>query len=229
MKNILSISGIVLMVIVSGCGEVSSIDPTPPVGNAPNPSLPQTQQDQVNALVVSENQYREGLGGTALTNGLSCTLQTFTNGSYINSTNIVGNSQSPVLTGLKTIATFLLTEAFNQPNTLVSANLNVLPVALQEDPVYQNNILLTCTGQIVVTATDYYDFDILSDDGSVVYIDGAELIDNDGVHSARDVSGTKYLRLGVHSFTLKFFQGNGSQALVFSENGSVMNSMYFYH
>lgn len=179
---------------------------------------------QVNSILAAENVYREGLGQTALSAGLSCTLYTVTGGDRIQSS-ISGHN---TLTGITQVATFLLKKEFNQPESSVNDGMNVLPPALRS--VYQNLYLLRCQGQIVVTQTGYVSFETLTDDGSVLYVDGVKIVDNDNNHGIADVSGTRYLRLGVHSFRLDYAQtGSGNQALIVKANGTVLDSMFFAH
>lgn len=246
MKNLILV---LILLAFTGCGGWSSVERVPTPGptvtvNVPVPGptvtatpdpLPTLTPDQVEAATIqsltdSENAYREGLGQTALTGGLSCTLYTITGGQYINSTSITGASQSPVLTGVSQVATFLLNTAVNQPDGPASDGLNVLPAALKANPAYQNLIKLICQGDLVVTTTGYYNFDIVSDDGSVVYVDGGRLIDNDGNHGATEKQGSKYLREGVHQFRFDFAQtGAGNQALVIKANGVLILPQYFLH
>lgn len=81
--------------------------------------------------------------------------------------------------------------------------------------------LLRCQGSLIVTKTDYYQFNLNSDDGSVLYLDGSKLVDNDNNHGPTLVSGTKMLRRGVHTFRLDYAQtGGGSQALELTAGSS---------
>jgi len=56
-----------------------------------------------------------------------------------------------------------------------------------------------------------YGFSLTSDDGSNLYIDGELVVDNDGVHSTRERSGTVRLSRGVHDIRVSYFQGPGSE------------------
>lgn len=189
-------------------------------------NVSETEQDNILSVVADENEYRLGLGQTQLSNGLSCTLYTVTGGSYIQN----DATHTPTLTGVVQVATFLFADVINQLSSPVSDTLNLLPVALRANPRYTNLIKLVCQGQIVVTHTGYYNFTLTSDDGSVLYLDGSRLVDNDDNHSSTTVNGTKYLRRGVHAFRLDFAQtGGGSQALVLTANGDLIPGTYLYH
>lgn len=52
-----------------------------------------------------------------------------------------------------------------------------------------------------------YGFNLLSDDGSKLFIDGKLVIDNDGVHSPAKKSGTVSLAAGPHAIEVQYFQG----------------------
>lgn len=62
-------------------------------------------------------------------------------------------------------------------------------------------------GAFVAPAPGEYRFRLTSDDGSKLFIDGQQVIDNDGVHGASDVEGTAQLDEGVHSIEVQYFQG----------------------
>src|SRR4051812_41372656 len=95
---------IILMCLMTACGKGDKGEPGPTV-YVTAPAEPVEGQAEIDALVAEENDYRLGLGQTALSSGLSCTLYTITGGTYINATNINGASQSPVLTGVVQVAT----------------------------------------------------------------------------------------------------------------------------
>lgn len=205
--------------LLTGCGQ-GDRGPAGPPGATVTASVPTDIQN----LVDDENAYRLGLGQTELSSGLSCTLYTVTGGQFIQN----DATHTPTLTGVTQVATFLYSSSFNQLNAPISDGLNVLPAALR--PVYQNLFLLRCQGQVVIQNTDYYQFDLASDDGSVLYLDGARTIDNDGNHGINDVTGQKYLRRGVHTFRLDFAQtGAGNQALILKANGALIPGSVWYH
>ncbi len=58
-----------------------------------------------------------------------------------------------------------------------------------------------------------YKFYVTSDDGSVLWIDGKKVVDNDGTHGAREMSGEIPLQAGLHTFRLGYFQTVTSLAL----------------
>ena len=48
---------------------------------------------------------------------------------------------------------------------------------------------------------------MISDDGSILYVDGKKVVRNDGLHPTRRVDGSVKLTEGVHSLRLSYFQG----------------------
>jgi hexosaminidase len=69
------------------------------------------------------------------------------------------------------------------------------------------------TGYINVPETGVYSFYLNSDDGSVLRIAGRVVVDNDGLHSAREKAGQVALEKGPHIFSLDFIDGGGGSAL----------------
>jgi outer membrane protein OmpA-like peptidoglycan-associated protein len=63
------------------------------------------------------------------------------------------------------------------------------------------------TGRFFVEAPGEYQWQLQSDDGSRLWIDGKEVIDNDGVHGFRAEQGKTQLGEGPHDIKLWYFQG----------------------
>jgi hexosaminidase len=68
-------------------------------------------------------------------------------------------------------------------------------------------------GFLNVPADSYYRFAVESDDGSVLQIDDEVVVDNDGNHPSRIVTGHIPLRHGLHRFKLEYFQAEGGATL----------------
>lgn len=58
-----------------------------------------------------------------------------------------------------------------------------------------------------ITKAGTYKFKTISDDGSILSVDGKVVVDNDGKHSARPAESTVELTAGTHKVNLKYFQG----------------------
>ncbi|QHT69190.1 T9SS type A sorting domain-containing protein [Rhodocytophaga rosea] len=69
------------------------------------------------------------------------------------------------------------------------------------------------TGYIQVPADGEYTFYTISDDGSQFFIGNTLVVDNDGLHSREERSGTIGLKAGKHAFSLNYFQNIGGQVL----------------
>lgn len=61
-------------------------------------------------------------------------------------------------------------------------------------------------GYIQIPDDGQYTFYTTSDDGSMLYIDGRLIVDNDGLHSLTEKSGVIGLRAGWHKISVGFFQ-----------------------
>lgn len=205
-------------------------DPAPTVTVTPSPA-PLSTQDQINALVASENAYRESLGETSLAPGLSCQVVLVSGGQWLSSSSPGYNSSQGVLTTTGTTYTFNSNDGggFNQGNANGNVAFTTLPPAIQ--PLFENqNFRIICSGEVVVITTDYYSFTLSSDDGSILTIDGTQVINNDGNHSIVTKTGSKELRQGVHTFSLQYAQsGSGQFALVLNADGSAIDPSVWYH
>ncbi len=72
---------------------------------------------------------------------------------------------------------------------------------------------LVFDGYLQVPADGIYRFATRSDDGSVLWIDGEKVVDNDGPHSMQRIDGLVPLARGRHRFRLAYFNGGGSAGL----------------
>lgn len=72
---------------------------------------------------------------------------------------------------------------------------------------------LVYSGVIRVPQDGVYSFFLTADDGAVLKIASQTVVDNDGLHSAKEKSGQVALQKGMHFFELKFIEGGGGYAL----------------
>jgi len=72
---------------------------------------------------------------------------------------------------------------------------------------------LRFTGFVQAPADGIYTFYVRSDDGGRLWIGETLVADNDGVHAARERSGTIGLAAGLHAVTVEFFEKTGDEAL----------------
>ena len=104
-------------------------------------------------------------------------------------------------------------ESLNATNSTVAASvdLNIAPSG--------ENFGLRFRGYVKVPEDGVYGFHVTSDDGSRLFIDGTQVVDNDGIHGARERSGFVALAAGLHPIELVFFQGRGGVDLTFEYDG----------
>jgi alpha-N-acetylglucosaminidase len=69
------------------------------------------------------------------------------------------------------------------------------------------------SGYLLIDNAGDYTFTTESDDGSMLYVDGACVVDNGGYHGATQKSGMKFLNRGYHSIEVRYFQSGGGLLL----------------
>lgn len=72
---------------------------------------------------------------------------------------------------------------------------------------------LKFNGYINVPQTAVYTFHFTCDDGGVLRIANRLVVDNDGLHSAKEKSGQVALSKGLHPFSIDFIEGGGGYTL----------------
>lgn len=72
---------------------------------------------------------------------------------------------------------------------------------------------LLFTGSIRIDAPGRYEFEIGSDDGSRLRINGQTVVDNDGLHGFRTRTGSVDLSAGTHALRVEFFERAGGERL----------------
>jgi mono/diheme cytochrome c family protein len=106
------------------------------------------------------------------------------------------------------------------PAVKPTATGSVDSVSLKELPVKNHNDYgVKFTGLIAIPRDGKYTFRLNSDDGSRLYIDDAEVINNDGLHSPEEKSGEVELRAGDHALAVTFSNWIGGDTLEFSWEG----------
>jgi hypothetical protein len=63
------------------------------------------------------------------------------------------------------------------------------------------------TGRFWIDKPGRYTFTLASDDGSKLYIDDKQVIDNDGGHAIEEQTGHVKLNAGIHRIRVSYFQG----------------------
>ena len=89
--------------------------------------------------------------------------------------------------------------------------------------VRDENFALKYDGYIKIPNDGLYTFYTTSDDGSVIFIDGKIIVNNDGRHAPIEKSGMAELKAGYHKIELWYFQSGGGMELSASIKGPDMS------
>lgn len=169
---------------------------------------------EAHRVANEENQRRSSLGQSPIIEGLTCSL--------FQLTPTPTSIQSAILT--PTAATFTYSGNFSQSGGDYSG---LIPESIRL--LYSQWYILRCTGYYIAETSDYQSFSLSSDDGSVLYLDGIKLIDNDGLHGCQQKTSMKYLQRGLHTFRLDYMHGvSGNMCLTLESNTSLINRELFY-
>lgn len=79
-------------------------------------------------------------------------------------------------------------------------------------------------GWMNIEVEDVYEFYGSSDDGMVVYVDGVEVLNNDGSHSQARAAGVIMLGKGLHEFEVRYMQDTGYATLQLGVQGGGVDS-----
>ena len=100
---------------------------------------------------------------------------------------------------------------------------------------YKENFALQGTGYLFLEKDDNVVFQLSSDDGSRLMVDGQEIINHDGPHGMAPKEAEIALRAGYHPIRFDYFQGGGGRGIVlkwarFGTVGfKVISEGSFYH
>jgi len=100
--------------------------------------------------------------------------------------------------------------AFNALSPVETGVLKTVSTGVYADKELYGVVL---EGYIKVPVTDLYHFYLSSDDGSMLYVDGEKLVDNNGLHGLEEVKGTKALAAGYHRIRIEYFEKSGGDEL----------------
>ena len=94
----------------------------------------------------------------------------------------------------------------------------------------KGNIGLILTGYIDVPEDDIYTFRLLSDDGSLLYLDGKLMLDNDGGHAPIEKNTQHAMCKGMHKIMVKYFDHNGGvlKMTVLDSKGNPLDTQNLY-
>ncbi len=69
-------------------------------------------------------------------------------------------------------------------------------------------------GSLHIEKRGTYEFQTTSDDGSRLFINGFPVVDNDGLHGRKTISGEMVLKKGLHKFEVQYFERSGQESLI---------------
>jgi hypothetical protein len=84
---------------------------------------------------------------------------------------------------------------------------------LSLDVEKKNNFGHVFKGMIYIEKRGTYEFQTTSDDGSRLFINGFPVVDNDGLHGRKTISGDIVLKKGLQKFEVQYFERGGQESL----------------
>jgi azurin len=89
---------------------------------------------------------------------------------------------------------------------------------------YKNQFAVVFTGKLKVPTNAEYTFDLTSDDGSRLYVDGQKVVEFDGLHPSSSIKqGKVKLKPGEHVVRVEYFQQDGGSELYVGWTGPNFN------
>ena len=86
--------------------------------------------------------------------------------------------------------------------------------------------LFDMKGYLTVGSDQTYNFSTTSDDGSAMFIDGIEVVNNDGLHGSQSAFGSQFLNSGRHTLDVVYYNwnagGGGSANLTADFGGGIV-------
>ena len=91
------------------------------------------------------------------------------------------------------------------------------------EQVREDGFAVKYSGMINIAEDGFYTFYSRSDDGSALFIDKVQVLDNDGSHGAEEAAGIIGLKAGWHHIMVIYFEDHGDQSLQVSYAGPNIN------
>ncbi len=89
----------------------------------------------------------------------------------------------------------------------------IYKISLSDIHPKEDNFAVTLDGFIKIEKDGAYTFYLNSDDGSKLFLNNNELINNDGLHGNKEVSATINLSAGKYPLRILYFESSGDQSL----------------
>lgn len=90
------------------------------------------------------------------------------------------------------------------------------------------NIAMVYKAKLIIPEGGKYKFYLSSDDGSLLYINGQMVVDNDGCHGMKEKSGSIELYKGVADVRLEYFNGEGKGWFELHWSGPGMHKQFIF-
>ena len=90
----------------------------------------------------------------------------------------------------------------------------------------RTNFQVIWRGSIIISQAGTYTFYTASDDGSMLFINGIPIVNNNYYQGISERSGSITLAAGIHDFALSFYQGTGGYGLTASIAGPGLSKQY---
>ncbi|HLO40135.1 MAG TPA: PA14 domain-containing protein [Phycisphaerales bacterium] len=87
------------------------------------------------------------------------------------------------------------------------------------DSGLSNGVSARFTGYLSIPQTGFYTLYTNSDEGSKLWIGNTLVVDNNGLHTMRERSGTIGLKAGLHAIKVDYFERTGEAGLIVSYDG----------
>lgn len=104
-------------------------------------------------------------------------------------------------------------------NTLQALSSGTLPDISLAPATAADNFTMRFNASLQIETAGTYIFHLTSDDGSLLFINGEMVVDNDGLHAVKEESGSSVLAAGVHGVEVSFLERTGLQTLVAEVTG----------
>jgi len=82
-----------------------------------------------------------------------------------------------------------------------------------------NNVVGRWTGSVVISTPGTYTFFLRSNDGAILYMNGAQLVNYDGTHGCWTKQTTSYFDAGVYPIELQYFECSGWACIYLQYSG----------
>ncbi len=119
---------------------------------------------------------------------------------------LAASSRKPSQAGVKYTYYEGKLSSVNQIKSSKRVSSGVMPTPSIKDAPKEDHFSYIFEGQIYIPESGIWEFMTKSDDGSVLYIGGELVVNNDGSHAAIQASGRVALTKGYHKYELQYFE-----------------------